>query len=64
MGTYLNPGNSGFTGILNDQYIDKTSLIALMNETIYRQLQDSRPIFKRKDYARTEGILSRTGCQQ
>ena len=34
MGTYLNPGNSGFTGILNDQYIDKTSLIALINETI------------------------------
>lgn len=34
MGIYLNPGNSGFTGILNDQYIDKTRLIALMNETI------------------------------
>lgn len=34
MGTYLNPGNSGFTGILNDQYIDKTGLIALINDTI------------------------------
>lgn len=34
MGTYLNPGNSGFAGILNDQYIDKTGLIGLINESI------------------------------
>lgn len=34
MGTYLNPGNSGFACILNDQYIDKTGLIGLINETI------------------------------
>ena len=33
-GGYLNPGNSGFTGILNDHYIDKTGLIALINDTI------------------------------
>ena len=30
MGIYLNPGNSGFAGILNDLYIDKTGLIALI----------------------------------
>ena len=34
MGTYLNPGNSGFAGILNEQYIDKTGLIALMNNSV------------------------------
>lgn len=34
MGNYLNPGNSGFTGIRNDTYVDKSSLIGLINETI------------------------------
>ena len=34
MGTYLNPGNSAFTGIRNDIYIDKSGLIELMNQTI------------------------------
>lgn len=34
MGVYLNPGNSGFTGILNDHYIDKTGLITLINDSI------------------------------
>ena len=34
MGTYLNPGNSGFTGIRNDIYIDKSGLIYLINQTI------------------------------
>ncbi len=34
MGVYLNPGNSGFAGILNDLYIDKTGLIALINNSI------------------------------
>ena len=34
MGTYLNPGNSGFTGIRNDIYVDKSGLISLINETI------------------------------
>ena len=33
MGIYLNPGNSGFTGIRNDIYVDKTGLIALANVT-------------------------------
>ena len=34
MGTYLNPGNTGFTLILNDEYIDKTGLIDLVNQSI------------------------------
>lgn len=34
MGTYLNPGNSGFQEILNSDYVDKTGLIALVNQTI------------------------------
>ena len=34
MGNYLNPGNSGFEGIRNDVYVDKTGLIGLVNQTI------------------------------
>lgn len=34
MGTYLNPGNDGFSGIRNDVYVDKSSLISLINDTI------------------------------
>lgn len=34
MGNYLNPGNSGFTRIRNDVYIDKTGLIGLVNQKI------------------------------
>ncbi len=34
MGMYLNPGNSGFAGIRNDTYVDKSGLIGLINETI------------------------------
>lgn len=34
MGNYLNPGNSGFRGIRNDIYIDKSGLIGLVNQTI------------------------------
>ena len=34
MGTYLNPGNSGFAEMLNGDYIDKTGLIALINQRI------------------------------
>ena len=34
MGMYLNPGNSGFTGIRNDIYVDKSGLISLINGTI------------------------------
>ena len=34
MGNYINPGNSGFEGIRNDVYVDKTELISLVNRSI------------------------------
>lgn len=34
MGNYLNPGNSGFREIRNSRYVDKSGLIALINDTI------------------------------
>ncbi len=34
MGSYLNPGNSGFAVVRNDIYVDKTGLIGLINQTI------------------------------
>ena len=34
MGTYLNPGNSGFAEMIRSDYVDKTGLIALINNTI------------------------------
>lgn len=34
MGVYINPGNSGFYEINNDDYVDKTMLIDKINQTI------------------------------
>ena len=34
MGTYLNPGNSGFEKIRNSIYVDKSGLIEAINRTI------------------------------
>ncbi len=34
MGIYLNPGNDGFKGIRNDEYVDKSGLITLMNQVL------------------------------
>ena len=34
MGTYLNPGNSGFIEMLQSEYVDKTGLIRLINSSI------------------------------
>lgn len=34
MGTYVNPGNAGFATIVADTYVDKTGIIALVNETL------------------------------
>ena len=34
MGLYLNPGNSGFAEINDSDYVDKSMLIALINQTI------------------------------
>ena len=54
MGTYLNPGNSGFEEVLNGDYIDKTGLIALINQRINTQNKlvcISRPRRFGKSYA-------------
>ena len=37
MEVYLNPGNSGFAEILRTDYVDKTGLIGLINQTIGTQ---------------------------
>ena len=34
MGTYLNPGNSGFQEIRSSRYVDKSGFISLINDTI------------------------------
>ena len=34
MGFYINPGNENFREILNDEYIDKSGLISVINDTI------------------------------
>ena len=34
MGTYLNPGNSGFERIIKNYYVDKTGLIDIINKRI------------------------------
>ena len=34
MGTYLNPGNSGFARIISSDYVDKTGQLGLLNRTI------------------------------
>ncbi len=34
MGTYLNPGDSGFKKTKNGVYVDKTGIIAAINDTI------------------------------
>ena len=34
MGTYINKGNNGFRDIVNSEYVDKTSLIPLINATL------------------------------
>ena len=34
MGTYINRGNCEFTDIVNGEYVDKTSLIPLINKTL------------------------------
>lgn len=34
MGTYLNPGNTGFEEIRRSLYVDKSDLIGLINDTL------------------------------
>ena len=33
MGVYIKPGRSGFAEVNNSEYVDKTMLIELINET-------------------------------
>lgn len=35
MGTYINTGNAGFQSARNGEYVDKSGLIAAVNETLY-----------------------------
>ena len=54
MGTYLNPGNSGFAEIVSDDYIDKTGMIELINRKINKPKKlicISRPRRFGKSYA-------------
>ena len=54
MGMYVNPGNSGFADICRGDYVDKTGLIALINEVIetpYKLTCISRPRRFGKSYA-------------
>ena len=54
VGTYLNPGNSGFAEMLKSDYVDKTGLIRLMNSrlgTKQKYLCVSRPRRFGKSYA-------------
>ena len=34
MGTYINPGNMGFSEIADEQYVDKTGMIELINKSV------------------------------
>ena len=54
MGTYINPGNAGFRKIAGPDYVDKTMLIALINERINAEknlICVSRPRRFGKSYA-------------
>ena len=54
MGTYLNPGNSGFAEIIDSDYVDKTGLIRIINSTIGKKQKltcISRPRRFGKSYA-------------
>ncbi len=54
MGTYINPGNSGFEEISSSDYVDKTELIELINQKISRTgklICVSRPRRFGKSYA-------------
>ena len=54
MGYYINPGNENFKEIRNDQYIDKSGLISVINGTIGRRSRlscISRPRRFGKSYA-------------
>ena len=37
MGKYINTGNAGFQSIRNGEYVDKSGLIAIVNNTLYTE---------------------------
>lgn len=37
MGTYINIGNAGFRSVLNGDYVDKSGLIGVINQTIFTE---------------------------
>lgn len=37
MGTYINLGNAGFQRVRNSEYVDKSGLIAIVNNTLYTE---------------------------
>lgn len=37
MGTYINIGNAGFQSVRNDEYVDKSRLIAVVNGTLFTE---------------------------
>ncbi|MBQ8065465.1 MAG: AAA family ATPase [Prevotella sp.] len=41
MGTYINVGNAGFQRARNGEYVDKSSLISVINETLFTEKQFS-----------------------
>ena len=54
MGTYLNPGNSGFSDIRQAKYVDKSGMISIVNSTLstpFKLTCVSRPRRFGKSYA-------------
>lgn len=37
MGAYINIGNAGFQSARNDEYVDKSLLIAVINDTLFKE---------------------------
>lgn len=37
MGIYINKGNEGFRRIRNSEYVDKSGLIGIVNETLFTE---------------------------
>ena len=37
MAAYINTGNDAFVSVLNGEYVDKTGLIALINDTLFTE---------------------------
>ena len=63
MGSYLNPGNSGFSNMRNDVYVDKTEMISLINQTINTPVSYTHlDVYKRQDYDGSYGYMITDHC--